>query len=616
MLRLPPMNQTNRPERIQALGQIAICRDEVQRIATLLEAVPLWRPGKALKKECREIVGLMDDHEGRIDRKLMVAIIGPGGSGKSTLVNALAGIDGLSDAGTRRPTTTEVVLVCGSPMDADFIDTQFNPGDLQVIAEPDAYQVSHLLLVDTPDIDSTQQAAHRPLVKKVIGMADILLCVFNSENPKTRDQVDFFHPYVQRFNGESLIGILNKCDRVDERELKEVILPDFKQHITKAWDQPLTSLFCLSARRHQKKPNWDVNAGPKHDFDQYGDLEDLLTRTYSLPGYRTDRRLKNVQQLRQFIQSEVQGTIQQRKTHLQSASSRMHAVENAALNGAFETLKNEGTGHVLGVNVLLYQKLAQQWFGPVGWLIALWARILIFGTGLMALFRFGNPVRQIMGVFSSLRHFKEVEASLAAGEKVDHLGAAMRKYRVAILKEWPEIAELLVKGGFEESVRQPETGISHQHELNETLSAMWQETLGLSIEKTARHFSGLWLQLLFNIPTIGMLGHISWLTVKHYFAEDYLTTDFFIHAFLTAGIVMLLSFFLFQACLRMLSGPQPIIARAFKRINLQMEPLQRMSMGPVFNQLDRLLRVDSVLSGDLATDILGEANHTMDQEAR
>jgi len=593
------MSQANHPEIIQALGKIAACRNEVQGMATLLEATSLWRPGAALKKECREVLDIIDDNERRFERKLMVAIIGPGGSGKSTLVNALAGIDGLSDAGTNRPTTTEVVLVCRSPRDADFLDPVFNPEDLQVIAEPGAYQIDHLLLVDTPDIDSTHQAAHKPLVKRVIEMADVLLCVFNSENPKTRDQIDFFHPYVQRFHGESLIGILNKCDRVDERELKEVILPDFKQHITKAWERPLTSFFCISARRHLKNPNWDVNAGPKHHFDQYGDLEDLVTGTYNLLDFTTDRRLKNVQQLRNFAHNEVQGAIQQCKTPLLTASSCMRDVEKTALKEAFETLKNEGTGQVLGVNVLLYQKIAQRWFGPVGWLIAIWARILIFGTGLMALFRFGNPVRQIMGIISSLRHFKKAEASIAAGEKSDQLGAAMRKYRMAVLKKWPEIADMLVQGGFEESVRQAEAGMSDQSELNETLSVMWQETLGSTIEKTARRFSGTWLQLLLNIPTIGILAHIGWLTVKHYFAEEYLATDFFIHAFLTAGIVMFLSFFLFQAFLRMLSGPERIISRAFEQINIQLDPLQRMAIGPVFKQLDKLLGAEPALPGDL-----------------
>ena len=595
------MNPANHPEIIQAHGTIAACRHEIQGTARFLETLPLWRPGAALKKECREILDLMDKHEKRLERKLMVAVVGAGGSGKSTLVNSLAGIDGLSDAGTMRPTTTKIVLVCRWPGDAVFLDPLFKPEELQVISDPGATRMDHLLLVDTPDIDSTQQAAHRPLVKRVIEMADVLLCVFNSENLKTRDQVDFFHPYVQRFHGESIIGILNKCDRVDERELKEVMLPDFRQHITRAWERPMVSLFCISARRHLKNPDWDVNADPRHDFDQYGDLVNLLTGSNHLPGAVTERRLNNVEALRKLARSEVQKAIQPCKGPLEKAASRMRDLETIALKKAFETLKKEGTGQVLGVNVLLYQKLAQQWFGPVGWLIALWARILIFGTGLMALFRFGNPIRQIMGVVSSLRHFRDAEASIAAGEKGGQLGPAMRRYRVAVLEEWPEIADMLVQGGFEESVRQPDTGLSDQHELNEALSTMWQETLGATIEKTARRFSGIWLQLLFNIPTVGILAHIAWLTVKHYFAGDYLTTDFFMHAFLTAGIVMFLSFFLFQACLRMVSGTERIIARTFEQVNVTLDPLQRMSIGPVFNQLYRLLGTETILPRDSAT---------------
>ena len=99
---------------------------------------------------------------------------------------------------------------------------------------------------------------------------------------------------------------------------------------------------------------------------------------------------------------------------------------------------------------------------------------------------------------------------------------------------------------------------------------------------------------------MGILAHIAWLTVKHYFAEDYLTTDFFMHAFLTAGIVMFLSFFLFQACLRMVSGTERIIARAFERVSSALDPLQRMAIGPVFNQLYRLLGTETALSKDPA----------------
>jgi GTPase SAR1 family protein len=583
------MSKASNTETIQALGKIAAARRDVQGHSELLQAIPLWRPGAALNKVCQEVLDLIDDHERRLDRKLVVAAIGPGGSGKSTLVNALAGRDNLTSAGTQRPTTTDVVLVCRSHTDADFLKSEFKPDSLQVVTDSHALRSGHFLLMDTPDIDSTHQKSHRPLVRKVIEMADVLVCIFNAENPKTRDHVDFFQDYVQRFDGESLIGVLNKCDRIDENELTGYILPDFEQYIAKAWTRPLNSFFCISARRHLQRPDWDENAIPRHDFDQYQALEDLLTGVYSHSSAIADRRLKNVQQMTSFVQTEIQGSIQERKNDLQMASSLMKSVQKNALESAFDVMKSKGTGQAMGVNVHLYQKIAQQWFGPVGWLIALWARILIFGTGLMALFRFGNPVRQIMGIISSLRHFKDAEASVAAAEKGHQLDAAVRKYRMTVLRAWPEIADLLVRGGFDPSVRLPDTGMSDRFTLNDTLVSMWQETLGSTIETASRRFSGMWLQLLLNLPTIGILAHIAWLTARHYFAEDYLTTDFFIHAFLTAGIVMFLSFFLFQAALRIFYGPERILTKAFEQINLQLDPVQQVSIGPVFEQLEKLL---------------------------
>ena len=85
------MRKSTSTKTIQAIGEIESARSEVQALDTLLAAVPLWRPAAALQKECREIMDLIDSQAQRLNRKLCVAVIGPGGAGKSTLVNALAG---------------------------------------------------------------------------------------------------------------------------------------------------------------------------------------------------------------------------------------------------------------------------------------------------------------------------------------------------------------------------------------------------------------------------------------------------------------------------------------------------------------------------------------------
>ena len=137
-------------------------------------------------------------------------MIGPGGAGKSTLVNALSGHDDLTRVGIRRPTTQRAVLVCRSSEDADYVTSEFDSSAVEVIVEPTALQSDNYILVDTPDIDSMHQKSHQKIVSEIIGMADVLICMFNAENPKTRDHVDFFRDYVQRFDGESFIQHTDK----------------------------------------------------------------------------------------------------------------------------------------------------------------------------------------------------------------------------------------------------------------------------------------------------------------------------------------------------------------------------------------------------------------------
>ncbi len=583
------MGKVSSTKTIQAMGKIASSRYEVQSLIELLEAVPLWRPASALQKECREVLDLIDNQERRFDRKLCVVVIGPGGAGKSTLVNALAGRDDLTSVGIRRPTTQHVVLVCQSSGDTDYITSEFDSPAVEVVVEPAALHSGHYILVDTPDIDSTHQNSHQKIVSDIIDMADVLICMFNAENPKTRDHVDFFRKYVQRFDGESLIGVLNKCDRLDERELKGHIITEFQDYITKAWKRPLRSLFCISARRHLNRPNWDHNAEPKHEFDQYQALEKILMDVSNLTNGTLERRLKNIQEMVRFVSLEVQKAVQEQRQHMEAAWSHITTMQKHGQKSALDVIKKYSTGQTMGVNVKLYQKIAQQWFGPVGWLIALWTRILIFGTGMMALFRFGNPIRQIMGILSSIRHLKDSKASVETLNNGDMLEAAARQYRMAYLSAWPEIAERLVQGGWSPAVRVVDTQVKSGSVLGEGLLYQWQETLEWTIETASRRFSSMWLQLLLNIPSIALLAHIAWLTAKHYFAADYLSTDFFIHAFITAGIIMFLSFFLFQAALGLCYRPRRIMALSLEQVHLHLDSDQIVPVGPISEQLQRLL---------------------------
>ena len=136
-------------------------------------------------------------------------------------------------------------------------------------------------------------------------------------------------------------------------------------------------------------------------------------------------------------------------------------------------------------------------------MIAIWARILIFGTGLMAMFRFGNPIRQVLGVISSMRHFKDAQVNIADVEKNERVSAAMQAYRVAVLQSWPDIAEKLVQGGFQTSVRRVEQIIPQQQDLYAMLTELWQQALNATLDRKSRTFSNFALQIVFNLPSRG-----------------------------------------------------------------------------------------------------------------
>lgn len=579
---------------IKALGKIEGFKHDVRMLCNAIDQAPMWQPGAGLRKQCDEVLRMIDHLEARFERKLIVTIIGPCGSGKSTLLNALAQVDNLSETGHRRPTTQSIVVLSRETKDADHLKEQLGVSHVDMRSSPAAASLEHVLLIDTPDTDSTQQEKHIHLVQNAIAISDILICMFDAENPKRKDHVDFLAHYVRLFNGDALVVVINKCDRQDKKELTEIIVPEFLEFIKTAWEKPIQKIFCISARQHLQDPQWDSTARPKHDFDEFIDLKQMIFGTFNQPGYSIDRRIENAQSLRDYIFEEATLEIQKDSKTLRETKQHIREAEKNALNSALSAFKKGDSKRMLGINVLVYQKLAQRWLGPVGWLIAMWARILIFGTGIVAMFRFGNPVRQLAGMVSSLFHFKESKSATVEAERSDWIDFAMRDFRLSVLQDWPDIAESLVNARFERRVRKIEYVLSDNTTLNQDLSSLWGDALDHTMETVSQNLSGLILQILFNLPVIGILGHVGWITARDYFTGQYLSSDFFLHAFLTIGITLFLSFFVFQGCVRLAAGPERITRKAFEKMKHQVERFQPISMNPVGEQVDTLLSLCSI----------------------
>lgn len=571
------------------VGQLEIYLHEIADLETRMGQMPLWTPAHALGKQAAEARRMINDMQRRMDRHLVVTLIGPSGAGKSTLLNALAGVDDLSAVGHQRPTTQELIVLANDNEAAHKLLAPLGQQQVKVRSSPAAEALSHMILVDTPDTDSTEREAHKELLFGIIEQSDVLLCVFDAQNPKRRDHIDFMAPLVRRFHGASLVAVVNKCDRQSAGELSEVIAPEFDQYLHQAWDTAPEAILLISARRHLQNPRWDSQAAPRHDLDQYEQLQTLIFDTFNRPGFGSDRRLANARQIRDFVLAQTRQAAAQDSQTLVRATEKITTAEQEARQQALEGLRADDRRQIFGVQVRLYQSLAQRWLGPVGWLVAIWSRLIIFGSGLAALVRFGNPVRQLWGMVSAWRKFKESRSALAALNDQDRVDSAMRAFRTTMLTDWPDIGELLVSGRFDAKVRQ--LNATSDAQVGQTLDQMWADALDTEIERRAKGLSHLLLQALFNLPSLALMAYVGWLTALRFISGNYLSSDFFLHALLTIAVVLLLSFFILQGCVRLAVSRDRIQRRAFESVQQAAAQSPLIACRQVADQVARVIKL-------------------------
>jgi hypothetical protein len=121
-----------------------------------------------------------------LDAPLLVAIVGPTGAGKSSVLNTIAG-SAISPTGVLRPTTRELVVV---GTDAD-IGRLAEDGPLSSIDEGrlELHTLATLpdvVIVDTPDVDSVEHE-NRALADRIVEAAD--LCIFVTTATRYADRV-------------------------------------------------------------------------------------------------------------------------------------------------------------------------------------------------------------------------------------------------------------------------------------------------------------------------------------------------------------------------------------------------------------------------------------------
>jgi len=163
----------------------------VDALSRWAAAAPAWPPARRVRSEWDDVAPRLDKARRELSRVLVVGVVGGTGTGKSTLVNALAGAEVTAAGDIARPTTVNPVVIAARDVDVSWLPLDAMQARL---VRSDSPAVASIVLVDCPDPDTqgggdappdaerpSGRNRNRDLLEAVLPACDVLLLVSTAQ---------------------------------------------------------------------------------------------------------------------------------------------------------------------------------------------------------------------------------------------------------------------------------------------------------------------------------------------------------------------------------------------------------------------------------------------------
>lgn len=172
------------------------------------------------------------------DHPFLIVLVGPFGSGKSSIINALMGRGDLMPVGVT-PTTDHISIL----RHGDEEETLVSDAGLASVFFPSPL-LSKVSFVDTPGLESVFRN-HEEITRNFLHRADVVFLVMPATQAMTADNLASLRQ-LKRY-GTRVIILLNQVDLLDEQETRTVL--EFVREESRAQLESEPEVWPLSARR-------------------------------------------------------------------------------------------------------------------------------------------------------------------------------------------------------------------------------------------------------------------------------------------------------------------------------------------------------------------------------